>query len=219
MCLARPTVPSPNEQCPWADNLIKSSKVDVSCYQGLSRPAALQKLLTLGTKLNIGNPWARSTSPRDALRKNLGLWKAIGANASVLSWHAYDLCLRFQGHIPEHLSLTPLDLTAEENEFLLKSADKYIAMDKYWLPPPGYPALLSPQFVQHSIREDGTDKMRAVDHLQYLNAHLATHGHRMETLKKTIPASLSVLTSFSPSINQTHIARYSCTPPHGDGCA
>jgi hypothetical protein len=174
MCLLRQTVPSGHERSPWVTALINSPKIEVGRYGAISRLAATTKLLTLGQDLNMGNPWAGSSDHRNVLRANLGLWKAIGAPSNVLSWLAYGLCLRFH-HTPEHLSFPPLQLEREEQDFLEASARKYIDMGKYWVPPKGFPSLLSPQFVQHALRDDGTDKMRAVDHLQYLNAHLATH--------------------------------------------
>jgi hypothetical protein len=186
MCLARPTVPFTDERSPWADALLGSPPIDVSIYGDLSKLAARQKLLSMGEELNMGNPLRNSRSPRDAIRSKLGLWKAIGATKSVLSWHWYGLVLRFH-HTPAHLDFQKAALDPEEQAYCDVVADKYLATGKYWKPPPGYPALLSPQMVQHSVRDDGTAKMRGCDNLIYLNAHLPTHSHRMETLKKSIP--------------------------------
>jgi hypothetical protein len=184
--MARPTKPDPDEAVPWADNLISSPQVDTTIYENMSRMAAHQKLFKLADSLNIGNPWANSQDPRDSMRKNLGLWKAIGANKTVLSWHVYGICLRFH-HKPDPLHFLPADLTPEELAFCLDKANNLLDEGKYWEPEEGFPALISPQIVQHSLRDDGTDKQRAVDNLVLLNSLLPSHKHKMETLKKTAP--------------------------------
>lgn len=188
MCLARPTVPSKTEAIPWVDALIAAPAVDLSIYEGLSLPAAHQKLFSLAAEINEGNPWKDSTNKRDEIRKNLGLWKAIGTGPAVLSWHAYGLCLRFQsGATPPPLRFPSVFLTKEEQEFCEQQAEKHLASGKYWIPPKGFPAMLSNQTVQHSITDEGLDKMRACDNLILLNSLLASHSHRMETLKRTVP--------------------------------
>lgn len=186
MCMARPTVPEPQEAVQWADALIASPQVSTAIYEGLSRMAAHQKLHSLAAQLNTGNPWANSPDPRNSIRKNLGLWKAIGANKTILSWHVYGICFRFH-HKPDLIHFLPAELTQRELDFCFEKADKLIDAGKYWKPPNGYAALISPQIVQHSLRDDGTDKQRAVDNLVYLNSLLASHKHKMETLKKSIP--------------------------------
>ena len=100
-CPLRPTEPTPEMASPFADRLIAQPKIDPAVYAGLPWQEALTTLIDHGNKLNSGNPWRNSSLPRDQLRANLGYWKALGANGTVLSWLAYGLPARVH-HEPEH---------------------------------------------------------------------------------------------------------------------
>ena len=186
MCLARPTVPSWSERELFVDRLCETPNVDVAIYKGLSLPAVLQKLFTLAEVLNEKNPWKESSKPRDAMRKNLGLWKAIGSNVSVLTWVAYGLCLRFHSK-PEPIDFPSAPMEKGHREACEKAASDLIEEGKMWLPEPGYARLLSPQVVEETLNQDGSVKARVCDALIYLNSLLASHKYVLETLKRLVP--------------------------------
>jgi hypothetical protein len=64
--------------------------------QGETRLQATQRHLQMGHEANAGNPWADSTKRRDKLRRSLGHWWAIGADATVLSWIGFGVKLLFE---------------------------------------------------------------------------------------------------------------------------
>ena len=61
---------------------------------------ALTQLRTLGESFNKGNPWIDSKDPTHTIKAKLGYWKALGADAVVLSWLAYGVELRFEREPP-----------------------------------------------------------------------------------------------------------------------
>jgi hypothetical protein len=95
-CLARPTEPLEEERCGYFDRLIHTEKIDVLIYEGLSLAKAHEKFMKLGSILNGPNPMKDRTDNQSLLRSKIGFWKAMGADASVLSWIAYGLPFRTQ---------------------------------------------------------------------------------------------------------------------------
>jgi hypothetical protein len=63
---------------------------------GETRLQATQRQLQMGAEANAANPWAHSTKRRDKLRRALGYWWAIGADATVLSWIGFGVKLLFE---------------------------------------------------------------------------------------------------------------------------
>ena len=186
MCLARPTTPSWAEREKFVDHLCEIPQIDTAIYKDLSLPAVLQKLFTLADVFNEENPWKGSLKPRDAMRKNLGLWKAIGSNISVLTWVAYGLCLRFHTK-PEPLDFPSPPMKKEHREACEKAANNLIKEGKMWAPEPGFAKLISPQIVDEQLNSDGSLKERVCDALIYLNSLLASHKYKLETLKRFAP--------------------------------
>ena len=85
---------------PYVTWLLTTPQVAVEQYSSCSLEEANQKILTLGERYNRGNPWADSKDPAHAIKARLGFWKAIGADAVVLSWLAYGVELRFEREPP-----------------------------------------------------------------------------------------------------------------------
>ena len=64
--------------------------------RGGTRLEAVQEVMRRGEEANKGNPWRDSEKRRDRLRKQLGVWWAIGADATTLSWIGFGVQLRFE---------------------------------------------------------------------------------------------------------------------------
>ena len=67
-----------------------------------ARMPVVQRAIELGRAANEGNPWAGSEKRRDKLRKMLGYWWAIGADATVLGWIGFGVKLQVRGAAGEN---------------------------------------------------------------------------------------------------------------------
>mmetsp|Transcript_6629 Transcript_6629/g.10154 ORF Transcript_6629/g.10154 Transcript_6629/m.10154 type:complete len:343 (-) Transcript_6629:873-1901(-) len=74
----------PSVRIPWVETLLDQPRVQVRDYLDPKLPLKLifKKFSMRGRLLNQGNPFAQSTSPQDALRAQLGFYKALGAPRS-----------------------------------------------------------------------------------------------------------------------------------------
>ena len=102
-CPLAPTVVGKDKVIPFVQKLLGLPRVKLQSFYGLTKEKALEVIIENGEKLNEGNPWAQSDKIYDRLRRELGYWKAMGANNSVLSWLGYGVPMRFIRE-PKHLA-------------------------------------------------------------------------------------------------------------------
>ena len=97
-CPCLPTEPSKEHKQIFVDKLLEQPRQRLNIYEGMDWEEACERMISMGTKLNEGSPWAGETDREFDLRKKLGFWKAIGADKTVLSWIGYGVDMRFHGH-------------------------------------------------------------------------------------------------------------------------
>lgn len=182
-CASRPTTPLPAFRSEWADCLLASPQVDVMQFRGMSVTAAQEAVQTLGRRLNTGNPWSGSTHPRDALRGQLGFWKAIGANSTVLSWLAYGVPLRLVAE-PPHYAFCNHASYFEHKSFVDTEIAECLSSQYFLSVPRDFPAVLNPL----QVEPKGVDKHRMCTDLRWVNARLPRHTFKMSTLYNSMPS-------------------------------
>jgi len=70
----------------WLRELIMKPQIDTATYEQMTPLQALEKATGLADEYNKNNPWLTSTKTRDGARRALGMWKAIGADATTIAW-------------------------------------------------------------------------------------------------------------------------------------
>ena len=87
----------------FINRLLDSPQVNITeLLKGLSPRQAIAALEAKGEEWNRGNPWLHSNQRRDAVRKRLGFWKALGCKRNVLTWIARGVPYRPQRTPPQH---------------------------------------------------------------------------------------------------------------------
>jgi hypothetical protein len=182
-CLARPTVPTNDERCPYLDKLILTEPIDVLIYEGLTLEEAYEKFMLLGQKLNEKNPYKDKTDNNNLLRSKIGFWKAIGADSSVISWIAYGLPFRTQTE-PESFRFPNHKSYFEHKDFCTNEIVNQVRKGIFRKVPPEFAFIVNPQMV---MVQGENNKERRCDDCRWINACLAYMMFTMETLGKTVP--------------------------------
>ena len=94
-CPSKATCPREEDRSAFVDKLVNSPRVRLEIYKGLSWEGAWEKFSAYGAELNKENPWCSENGPEFHLKKNLGFWKAIGADRDVMSWVGYGVDVNF----------------------------------------------------------------------------------------------------------------------------
>ena len=76
---------SKDKQIPLMERLLSLPRVKAQSFYDMSKEQALEVIIVEGGRLNKDNPWSTSEMIYDRLRRELGYWKALGANNSVIS--------------------------------------------------------------------------------------------------------------------------------------
>ena len=154
----------------WRDRKTKCSMRD-----------AMGSMITLGMSLNRNNPWAESTATQDQLRKNLGWWKAIGANNTVLSWLAYGVRLEF-GAEPAHYTFRNHPSYEAEKEFVEAEHKQHVADGSFVEVKEEEVRVGNPL----QVEVNGKGKRRLCMDMRWVNSHLAHVVFTMETLHRYV---------------------------------
>jgi hypothetical protein len=107
--------------------LLRSPREDITVYENMDPDEAMRVIQAKGGELNQGNPWVIEgpTLRRDKLRSRLGFWKAIGCDATILSWIAYGKKLSFHSE-PEQLSFRNHYSVKVHKSFATETCEKAI---------------------------------------------------------------------------------------------
>lgn len=116
-CPSRPNEKAPGERDASVETLLAMGQIDVLRYAGKTLSEAKAMVTELGEKLNASNPYKGSDAKTKQLRANIGFWKAIGANNTILSWIGYGVPLRFAEE-PPRLEFKPYQSALDHAEFI-----------------------------------------------------------------------------------------------------
>jgi hypothetical protein len=179
-CPSLPT--TPRETIPFVENLVNTPKWKLRMYEGLHLWEVLQTVETCGNELNTGNPWLEDKRPFSSLRKNLGFWKAIGADRSVLTWIAYGYQMRFAKQ-PRRMGFVNALNTKGHEQFIDQEIAKHVSDGSFVEIKVEETGVVNPFLI--SVNSNG--KPRRCDDMRYVNAFLASPFFKMETLERDIP--------------------------------
>ena len=180
-CPCLPTEPSKEHKQIFVDKLLKQPRQRLDIYEKMDWEEACERVISMGTKLNEGNPWAGEADREFDLRKKLGFWKAIGADKTVLSWIGYGVDMRFHGH-PSRTHFPNHPIPERHEPFVDSEIAKHLADNLLTVITPGRAHVVHPMMVA----ENGP-KPRLCDDLRYVNAFLASPSFKMQSLKEDIP--------------------------------
>ena len=181
-CPLRPTVVSREKEIPFVQKLLSTPRVKAQTFFGMTKEKALEVVIENGEKLNVGNPWAGSEKIYDRLRRELGYWKAMGANNSVLSWLGYGIPIRFVRE-PKHLAFPNHTIRDPEAvAYMAKDMAKHISTGCFVLAPKGSVKMANPVLVIQQNK-----KWRRCDDCRYGNSFQAQAQFRMAALGRDIP--------------------------------
>ena len=183
-CPAAPYIPPQSDRLPFVEKLLALPRISTNTFLYLKPHEAVQKVLTEGTKLNIGNPWQKSTAFPDSLRKFLGFWKAIGSSNSVISWLGYGYDLPFMVEPPHKIFRKYTNgKDKRKADFADKEVESHLQDGCMHYADHGFVRCAEPRFV---IEQNG--KLRNVDDKRFTNMFLPDAKFSMSSLKKDIPA-------------------------------
>lgn len=148
---------------------------------GTQRLPAVKRAMALGEEANRGNPWAQSNKRRDKLRKSLGHWWAIGADATVLSWIGFGVKLHLERE-PKRVAFGNHRSYHTEKQHIQKEHDMHVADGSFRIGRPEEVRVGNP--LQVEVNEKG--KRRSCLDCRYTNAFLADYAFTQETLNKHV---------------------------------
>lgn len=144
---------------------------------------ATERALEAGTLANKGNPWEPSRKRRDKLRRCLGYWWAIGADATVLGWIGFGVRLQFEVQ-PERLAFRNHRSYDLEKDHIDQEHETHVK-DGSFLISKGYHVHVSNP-LQVEVNAKGKRRM-CVD-MRYTNSHTADYSFTQETLGRHVAA-------------------------------
>lgn len=176
----------PTEVRKFANSLIESPQVPLEkTYGHMKWEEARTKAETLGAEYNKGNPWAKSTLARDALRRSLGHWKAIGCNKNILSWIAFGLPIRLHSE-PPHIILSNHPSYFQHIDFIDAEVKQHLADGSFVELTHTKVRVCNPL----QVEPKKGNKLRMCMDARYINAFLAPPKFKLESLEKTLPTML-----------------------------
>ena len=181
-CPLRPNEKPIGRQDTFVEALLNTPQVDVLRYSGLSLAEGRAKLEQLGSPLNAQNPWLSCTEPRKQLRRNLGFWKAMGANKTVMSWIGYGVPLRFAAE-PKRLTFPNHHSYYQHVEFVDEEIKKHVEDGSFRIVSSFQAKAVHPI----KIAPKGEVGLRMCVDTRYINFHLASPKFQLETLQKNAP--------------------------------
>lgn len=179
--IAAPGSADPTSKCPWADELINSERVSCARYEGKEPEVALKMLMELGEKFNQGNPAANDEKALP-LKKNIGYWKAMGADNVCLSWIWYGLPRPFYEKPPREM-WPNAESANRHHEFVDAEIGDGVAKGKFVEVPDWFPELIHPMQVE--VTAEG--KKRLCHNMMPSNSYLPTMPFKLERLARVGP--------------------------------
>ena len=181
-CPLRPNEKPVEKQIPFVEALLNTPQVDVLRYGGLDLKEARAQLEELGTPLNVGNPWSASSEPKKQLKRNLGFWKALGANKTIMSWIGYGVPLRFAKE-PQRLKFRNHPSYFHHADFVDAEIKQHINDGSFRIVSDRQARVVHPI----KIAPKGEANLRMCVDTRYINFHLASPKFQLETLHKNAP--------------------------------
>jgi len=170
----------PETKIPFVERLLALPTVRVRIFAGLSLLQAAKKLVEDAEILNVGNPWLGETSSVYDLRRCLGMWKAIGADRSVMSFIGYGVPMRFESPVPRtSFRSVPLDVPAKAH--FDKDCTIQLASGRYRAITPEAAHVVHPVFV---LKQGA--KLRRIDDMRFANGFMASPWFRLQSLEKDV---------------------------------
>lgn len=155
--------------------------IGVDRFRGLSLAQATDLLKKDASTWNEGNPWLAESAREFDLRKGLGMWKAIGANRSVLSWIAYGVPMRFQSVPPRTSFPSPQVNEKSHQEFLDKEVKTHLADGLFKIIDPAAAHIVHPV----RVIQQG-QKLRRIDDMRFQNGFQASPKFKMASLEHDV---------------------------------
>ena len=152
--------------------------------EAMKRGARLERvheILERGRVANIGNPWEGSTKRRDALRRHLGYWWAIGADAVIISWIGFGVKLKPEVEVPRRAFNNHRSYN-EEVEHINAEHETHVRDGSFVEAEEDEITVGNP--LQVEVNMKGERRMCA--DARYANAHLADYAFTQETLNQHV---------------------------------
>ena len=182
-CPSRVTTPLSADRSPFVDALVNSARVRLDIYQGSTWEQVWERFLVEGTRLNMGNPWRSEVRPEFHLKKNLGFWKALGSDRTVMSWIGYGVDVNFAS-TPSPVQFANNKLTLARHEsFIDEEIRKHVKDGLARMVEGNEVVLVHPLLVV----ENAAGKLRLCDDMRWSNAFQASPSFTMQSLEKDIP--------------------------------
>ena len=139
--------------------------------------------MAMGAEANKGNPWAESDKRRDKLRRQLGYWWAIGADATVMSWIGFGVRLHFEFdqpgmHEPPRIFFPNHRSYEQYKEHVDAEHKKHLAEGSFKVVQPSEVHIGNP--LQVELNAKGKKRMCSDD--RFVNAYLADYSFTQEGL-------------------------------------
>ena len=182
-CPSKATIPQEEDRSSFVDSLVNSSRLRLDMYRGLSWEEVWEKLLQEGARLNVGNPWLLELGPEFHLKKNLGFWKAIGADKTVMSWIGYGVDVCFVA-TPAPVQFGNSRVMSERYENFVDGEIEKHVKDGLAVQVGGSKVhIVHPMLVV----ENTHGKRRLCDDMRWSNAFQASPSFKMQSLEHDIP--------------------------------
>ena len=134
-----------------------------------------------GERANEGNPWANSTKRRDKLRRQLGYWWAIGADAAILHWIGFGVRLHFELP-PERVYFNNHRSYEEHVEHVRKEHATHLETGSFKVVKASEAWVGNP--LQVEINAKGKARMCSDD--RFINSYIANYSFTQESLQQHV---------------------------------
>ena len=181
-CPSAPYTPPLSKRILFVENLLSIPRQDTKMFYDCVPEIALPKVMELGIVFNVGNPWASSSVPANALRSKLGFWKTIGANNSVISWLGYGVPSHFVREPPYYVFPNPVQ-TYNHKQFVSDNIEQFVKKATFVRAPPGFVKCAHPIVVD----ESRAPKLRRCDDERWPNSFVPSPPFKMMSLKEDVP--------------------------------
>lgn len=171
----------------YMKQLLSMSRVHMNVYTKMKDDGLIvirDYVMKHGAKINEGNPWKNMNGRYYELRKQIGYWKAIGANHGVLSWIGNTVPWRFSSE-PAWYHFPNSQLCDEHKEFIDKEIHQHVAEGTWIVVDCRHARVINPL----TVTVNNMGKARLCLDLRWPNAHqpiidfrldsLRTHGHQL----------------------------------------
>jgi hypothetical protein len=145
------------------------------------RMDTIAQAMKAGDEANEGNPWLGSNKRRDKLRRQLGYWWAIGADATVLHWIGFGVQLRFERE-PERLYFNNHRSYEEHVAHVEKEHRTHLATGSFVKVDAREARVGNP--LQVEINAKGKARMCSDD--RFINSYIANYSFTQESLQQHV---------------------------------